>query len=151
MNENHIKAQPGNRFLAYLADGLVTILWAVPGGLIGFSGELIKNYQFRETVQITGATIAFLAAIAYLLIKDGLNGGKSTGKKWLGLRVIRTDNGEKCSIGKSIFRNFIWIVTLIPYLGWMLFAAEAILSLANPQGKRIGDMLANTMVVELKK
>jgi len=151
MNENYIKAQPGNRFLSYLADGLVTLLWAIPGAAIGFSNELMKGSEWRDTVGATGAIIAVLSAVTYLLIKDGLNDGRSTGKKWLGLRVIRTDNGEKCSIGKSIFRNFIWLVTAIPYLGWLLFGAEAILSLANPQGKRIGDMLANTMVVELKK
>jgi len=149
---NFIKASPGNRFLAYLSDGLITSVCAIPGALIGFSYEFI-NYskEFKDTIGITGGVIALLSIIGYLLFRDGLSGGRSIGKKWLGIRVVRLDNGEECSFGKSAFRNFIWLIVAIPYLGWLLFAAEAILTLANPQGKRIGDMLADTMVIEDKK
>lgn len=147
MNEtNYIKATPGNRFLAFLADGLVSLLWAIPFGILAYIASELWGGGANAVVGL--ALAAGACSIIYTLIKDGLNDGRSTGKKWLKLSVVRLDSGEKCSIGKSVFRNLIWLATVIPVVGLLLFAAEAILTLANPQGKRIGDMLANTMVIE---
>jgi uncharacterized RDD family membrane protein YckC len=128
----------------------------IPGIILFYWGHSIElditnldNNGLRKGLIGGGATLAALLAGLYLLLRDGLNGGgKSYGKKWLGLEVVRLDNGERCNYGKSALRNILLSVSAIPYWGWVLGLIEVIMALANPQGKRVGDLLAKTMVVE---
>jgi uncharacterized RDD family membrane protein YckC len=152
---NFIKAPLGKRLAAYLIDCLICLPCMIPGIILfywGYSIELditnLDNNGLRKGLIGGGATLAALLAGLYLLLRDGLNGGKSYGKKWLGLEVVRLDNGERCNYGKSALRNIQLSVSAIPYWGWALGLIEVIMTLANPQGKRVGDLLSKTMVVE---
>lgn len=102
-------------------------------------------------------TAGFLAGIGYILIGDGLWGGRSLGKRLLGLSVL--GEGEKpCTLGESILRNitiaaaiFFWWAL---FAGWLLagiiLAVEFIVLAGSPLGRRIGDEMANTRVVEAR-
>jgi uncharacterized RDD family membrane protein YckC len=104
----------------------------------------------------------FLAGILYILIADGLAGGRSLGKRLLGLWVISEGGLSKgngpCTIKDSILRNFILAVALvlwkIPIIGWafasLIFALELIVLTGSADGRRIGDEIAKTWVAETR-
>ncbi len=134
------KADLGKRFLAALIDGaLAGIVSFVPviGGLIG---------------------------AAYMLVRDGLDvdfmDGRSLGKKVMKLRPVRL-GGEKIDVGTSVKRNLPFaigpVIMIIPILGWLIGPVvalvigliESVLVLTDAEGRRVGDKLAETMVVEV--
>jgi len=102
-------------------------------------------------------SISFLAALSYLLIADGLSGGKSLGKQVIGLQTWMLETGQGASFKESIIRNFplgiAYGMAQIPYIGWLLgtlvLAFESLLLIGNPRGGRIGDDLAKTQVIDL--
>jgi uncharacterized RDD family membrane protein YckC len=140
------KADLTKRFLAALIDGLLA------GGvsLIPFIGGII------------GAL--------YILLRDGLQldfmDQRSIGKKVMKLRPIRLD-GQPMDVGTSVKRNITLcfgavasIFVIIPILGWIvaillgivgLIVAiiELVLVLTDAEGRRWGDKLAGTKVVEV--
>lgn len=104
--------------------------------------------------------VGVIAAIVYILICDGLNGGASIGKQIIGLTVINESTGNVCDFRQSCTRNapfmIIFLLYLIPYIGFFLSALSGIIILffegyfviSDSKGLRIGDHLAGTMVVE---
>lgn len=112
-------------------------------------------------------TVGYFAGLVYLLIADGLFDGRSIGKRLIGLKIIVTpDSGEAvpCSYRESVFRNFPFalafilfgILKAIPLIGWLLsfvilagvLIFESLVMLGSEQGRRLGDELAKTRVVE---
>ncbi len=101
----------------------------------------------------------WFAAVLYILVADGVAGGQSLGKKLLGLRVIGA-NGEPCGLKDSIMRNLMFGLGILfwtllhPILGWPLLAAaigvEFLVLIGSDKGRRLGDELAGTTVVDGK-
>ncbi len=141
-----VKADLTKRFLAALIDGLLA------GGIsiLPFIGGII------------GA--------AYILLRDGLElefmDRRSIGKKLLKLRPIRLD-GQPMDLESSLKRNLplcigavgsiFWV---IPILGWIVAIllgviglivaiVELVMVLTDPEGRRMGDKLGATKVVEV--
>jgi uncharacterized RDD family membrane protein YckC len=100
--------------------------------------------------------VGYFASLVYLLISDGLFDGRSLGKKIIKLKVISLPGGTPGTFRDSMVRNITFILSLllykIPLLGWIfavvILALEFLLMLGNPEGMRLGDDMANTMVVE---
>lgn len=114
--------------------------------------------------------IGGLIAAAYWLVRDGMDidfmDRRSIGKKVMKLRPIRLD-GQPMSIETSARRNWmfalggvVWFLKYIPILGWILMVPVGIVALAlglyelfrvltDPQGRRLGDTMAGTKVVEV--
>jgi len=108
-------------------------------------------------------SIGYFAGLIYLLIADGLFEGRSVGKKLMGLKVVLENNTE-CGYKESIFRNFPFAVGFIlcgifgaiPLIGWLMsfiiivviLAFESLVIIGSDNGKRLGDEIANTQVVE---
>jgi uncharacterized RDD family membrane protein YckC len=99
--------------------------------------------------------IGFLAAVGYILVRDGLFDRQSIGKKVIGLRIALVDNAEgSASFRESIVRNVTLAVAFllfrVPYAGWILgplmLGVEALAALGDERGMRIGDLLARTSV-----
>jgi uncharacterized RDD family membrane protein YckC len=99
--------------------------------------------------------IGFLAAVGYVLVRDGLFDRQSIGKKVIGLRVALADDpAGNASFRESIIRNVTLAVAFllfrVPYAGWVLgplvLAVEALAALGDERGMRIGDLLARTSV-----
>jgi len=99
----------------------------------------------------------FFAGLAYLLLGDGLFDGRSLGKKLIRLKVVSIDALEPCTFRESLLRNstlglgyLLW--RLIPWIGWIAFpviaAVEFIMILGNKEGRRLGDEIAGTAVIE---
>lgn len=132
MAEEHIKADLGIRFLAALIDGAFCIvLYIIP-------------------------ILGWIIGTVYILLRDGLFGGKSLGKKILGLKTINLEKNQNANFVDSILRNltlaFAYILMLIPVIGWIaapiIIITEALFILSDEKGIRFGDRLANTQVTE---
>jgi hypothetical protein len=127
------KAQVLNRGIAKLIDLLI----------VAAAGQII-------------VPVGFLGGLAYILIADGFAGGRSIGKRLIGLQTVLPDRREAVGFRESIIRNLPFAVAqlafAIPYVGWLVAAAiiafEAVLILGNEQGRRLGDEVAGTQVLD---
>ncbi len=98
----------------------------------------------------------YYAGLAYLLMGDGLFGGRSIGKRLIRLRVVLYETGDIGSYKESIIRNFPfaagYILMAIPLIGFIfpliIFFFEGLLMLGNDRGMRFGDELVKTQVIE---
>ncbi|HLG19159.1 MAG TPA: RDD family protein [Bdellovibrionota bacterium] len=104
--------------------------------------------------------VGIVAGAMYILISDGFFRGQSVGKKLIGLRVVVTQGEPKrCSFQDSMIRNLPYGVAIFlgsfPF-GWFLFftvglfvvAVEAYFVYADDQGVRLGDIFADTQVID---
>ncbi len=129
----HGKANTLNRVIARFIDILFTLLLAKLPGYIGF-----------------------LSGITYIGIADGLMGGRSIGKRIIGLRVLLSHSGRKADFRASILRNstmgLLFLLFQVPFVGWALallgLGFESLLIIGSPEGKRLGDEIADTVVVD---
>jgi len=88
--------------------------------------------------------ISFPIIILYSLFLEQWNNGQSVGKKVLRIRVIRLD-GEIVRFQDSMMR---WMFRLLDI--YSSFGGVALLSILSSQySQRLGDLLANTVVVNL--
>ena len=100
--------------------------------------------------------VGFLGGLAYILIADGFAGGRSIGKRLIGLQTVLPDRRTAAGFRESIIRNLPFAVAqlafAIPYVGWLVSVAiivfEAVLILGNEQGRRLGDEMAGTQVLD---
>ena len=100
--------------------------------------------------------VGFLGGLAYILIADGFAGGRSIGKRLIGLQTVLPNRREAAGFRESIIRNLPFAVAqvafAVPYVGWLvsvaIIAFEAVLILGNEQGRRLGDEVAGTQVLD---
>jgi uncharacterized RDD family membrane protein YckC len=139
------KADLSKRFIAGIIDAVI----AFAIGLIPFIGGLI------------GA--------AYWLVRDGMDldfmDHRSVGKKLVKLRPVTLD-GSPMDIMVSVKRNWMFalggigqlliftivgILLAIPlfFVMLLLVIVEVVLVLTDAQGRRLGDKIANTIVIEV--
>ncbi len=100
--------------------------------------------------------------LVYSLIADGLMDGRSIGKWLVGIKVIDITTNKPCSIHKSILRNipfgFAVLMFIVPVIGLFLFifiglsvvGVETYFLYTDLGSMRIGDTLADTIVVKNK-
>lgn len=74
-----------------------------------------------------------------LLLRDGWK-GRSPGKRMMALSIL-TPTGAGCTFGRSFLRNLPLIVP-----GWNLI--ELVIVVFTPLGRRTGDRIARTRIVE---
>jgi len=83
---------------------------------------------------------AFLVFWCYFLLFEALNHGRTPGKRLMGIRVVM-DTGHPITFAAAAVRNLIRIVDSLPFglvgLAFVLF---------HPQNRRLGDIVAGTVV-----
>jgi RDD family len=117
--------------------------------------KLIDLFIVAAASQMIGP-VGFLAGLAYILISDGFTGGRSIGKRLIGLQTVFPGRREAAGFRESIIRNLPFAVAqlafAIPYVGWLLSVViigfEAVLILGNEQGRRLGDEVAGTQILD---
>jgi hypothetical protein len=100
--------------------------------------------------------VGWLAGLAYVLIADGFAGGRSLGKRLIGLQTVIPTSRDVAGFKESIIRNLplalAYLLFPLPYVGWLLatgiVAFETLLILGNDQGIRLGDEIARTQVLD---
>ncbi|MEK6707150.1 MAG: RDD family protein [Bdellovibrionota bacterium] len=139
-----IKAKVGNRVVAKVIDLVLVVTVAV-----------MLPYPL-------GPLLGFL----YSLVADGLSfkpfQGQSVGKKIMRLKVINMITKKPASLRDSVLRNSpVGVATffaIIPVWGWLilgivgipLMVMEVYLMLSVESGHRLGDVMGDTEVIELK-
>jgi uncharacterized RDD family membrane protein YckC len=151
INQKYPKASLGNRFLASLLDGLISMGLSIPAIIFFMMGmKKAESYYDKDEASLLFivAFLFYIIPIVYNFIKDGLGQGQSWGKKALDLMVVNLENNTPCDKGKSFFRNLISVlVAIIPFVGWLI---EPIMVLATEDGRKLGDKAAITQVIDKK-
>lgn len=120
-----------------------------------FIAKLIDLFIVVAVDQIA-PPVGLLSGLAYILIADGFAGGKSIGKRLVGLQTMRVDSRDAAGFRESIIRNLplgcAQIAFAIPWIGWLVSLAiltfEGLLIIGNEQGRRLGDEVARTHVID---
>jgi len=84
----------------------------------------------------------FLLFFGYFIIFEWRFGGRTPGKRLLGIRVVR-DGGFPLDFTSSVVRNVVRILEF----GLGFYAVSAVVMLLSPANRRLGDMAAGTIVV----
>ncbi|MEM0961243.1 MAG: RDD family protein [Bacteroidota bacterium] len=150
------------RYAAALLDATLALLLALTPA--AFTPGVMKGRMFG---------VGLLLGALYLLLRDGVPyaewGARSLGKRWLGIRPYRVSR-DPMTVLTSIRRNAtvgiaitVWAVLYLaggyrglPFGEFALYGAgglvliEGVLVAIDPVGRRIGDRLAKTRVVEAR-
>ncbi len=120
-------ASRGSRLLGQTLDGLV-------------AASPIIALVFLDSAGLASGALgmaAVLVSVAYLFLADGLPGGRSLGKRWLGMTVVDARSGEPCTVVQSLVRNL--LLAVLGPLDWIFIFGE--------RHQRLGDKAAGTIVV----
>src|SRR5207244_1814355 len=79
----------------------------------------------------------------YFLLFEALNGGRTPGKRLMGIRVVM-DTGHPLTFTAAAVRNLVRIVDMQPLFTYQVGLAFV---LFHAQNKRLGDIVAGTVVV----
>ena len=130
----------GSRTLAAVLDMLI-----LGGGFLALTIVLGILAGFGLTIGRPGALLLVLGGFAigngYFILFEGMRRGQTPGKRIAGIRVVM-DTGHPVTPGAAVARNLLRIADFLPppYLTGMLLVAF------HPRGKRLGDMVAGTVV-----
>ena len=128
----------GSRFIAAILDllvqGAVLLAAALALGVLGGTGTGLAVGIF--------SIVFFLVFFAYDVLFEVRSRGRTLGKRWTGLRVVRT-GGRPVTFVPSCVRNVMRLVDILP-----AFYAIGMLSIfATPLNQRLGDLAAGTLIV----
>jgi len=102
----------------------------VPLSLLGVAGN--------------GLAMLFMFALmwAYPVVCEVCMAGQTLGKRALGLRVVNAD-GSPVAWLPSVVRNLLRVVDILPGV----YAVGLVCTLVDPHARRLGDIVAGTMVI----
>jgi uncharacterized RDD family membrane protein YckC len=126
----------GSRFVAAGVDVTIQSL------LLGASAVLFVVYGAAGAASGGAFAICFfLIFFVYDVAFEVLAGGRTPGKRWNGLRVVRT-GGQPIGFVASVIRNLLRVIDLLP--GFYLVGMVSIL--VTRRNQRLGDLAAGTVV-----
>jgi uncharacterized RDD family membrane protein YckC len=138
----------GSRFLAALVDTILIIILQVIVNLVlfllvtGLRGEDTAESNLLAWLVALFGLVSFAFFWGFYIFFELLWNGQSPGKRWVGLRVIRTD-GLPIALTESIIRNLVRLVDFLP----AYYGAGVVTMFINHQSRRLGDLAAGTLVV----
>lgn len=136
----------GSRFIATLLDTLlifllevvIILVMALILSALGPLGDPLEAWIF--------ALFGLILSIfywGYYVFFEMLWNGQSPGKRWVGLRVIRTD-GTPITLSEALIRNLARLVDFLP----AAYGVGIITMFIDKQSRRLGDLAAGTLVVQ---
>jgi uncharacterized RDD family membrane protein YckC len=126
----------GSRFLAILIDSTITL--GVSLVIMQLAGLLLPS-------AIAGAifiTSSFLLTWGWHVWFETRHQGRTPGKRALSLRVVDA-RGLPVSLHQALVRNIVRVVDFMP----VFYGVAATASLIDPLRRRLGDMVADTLVI----
>ncbi|HUG02156.1 MAG TPA: stage II sporulation protein M [Longimicrobiales bacterium] len=138
-------ADLGSRFLAFVLDLLLFGLALFALGLV--LPFVLSRFEVSRTLLTWGIAVLLIGFMLglwlYFSLFEGLAGGRTPGKRLVGLRVIH-DGGYPLTFRGSVVRNLIRLIDLQPLGTWMVGGAAMLMT---PRTQRLGDLAAGTLVV----
>ncbi|MCF6365789.1 MAG: RDD family protein [Bacteroidales bacterium] len=134
-------ANVGERIAAQLIDYVIMVTYYL---ILLLISNLFSNYSNQNVFVI----IFLIPVFFYALLSEIFMQGQSLGKKALKIKVVKV-SGAQPTIGNYIIR---WLFKVIEGNFAILFGSPAIITIAaNGKGQRLGDLVAKTSVVSLKR
>lgn len=130
-----------SRVVAGLIDAVLQLLVLLVVGGIVTATSFDVSAAAAQALSILLLVVTF---ILYPVTFETLLRGRTPGKAVMGLRVVRDDGGP-IAFRQALVRGLSGAFLERP--GITLFVAGIVTSLLNPQGKRLGDLLAGTVVL----
>jgi uncharacterized RDD family membrane protein YckC len=156
----------GRRVAAFIIDGVIVaaINFAIFFALAGDPVKGLANGDLQpdstvygnlelgdKTYSVYGSKAAlyfllvFALTIGYFVVWQGLK-GVTLGKLALGIKVTKDDGSGPPGIGRALARYFLFIADGFPYI--IPYLTGFICAMTTKENKRIGDMVASTVVVK---
>lgn len=134
----------GSRAAAALLDVLVIValLFVLSIGMAPVSAVLTRAGAEGWALAVWIAVI-FLVIWGYFVLFEGLSGGRTPGKRKLGIRVVM-DTGHPVTLGAAAIRNLLRLVDIQPAVTYLV---GVIFVFFRTDHKRLGDLVAGTIVV----
>lgn len=133
----------GSRFIAALIDTAIKVAVLIGFFIFLFGGAaLLGGGDVNSIAAAVYAIVAFLVIFGYDVGFETLSSGRTPGKRWTGLRVVRT-GGRPVGFVASAIRNIVRIVDFLP----SLYLIGIISTIATRMNQRLGDLAAGTVVV----
>lgn len=137
----------GSRFLALLIDGILLSAVFFPTTKI-MKGVWIMSpsdhlWRVGWFVSDPLCMIFLLVVLVYFVSLEGVF-GRTVGKWFLGLRVVRKDGGNP-GLVRALLRNILRLIDALPVLSIL----GVVLIIRTPEKARVGDLVAGTRVVRI--
>lgn len=133
------------RTLAALVDGAImfgALLLLLLADSLAFRGADLAARQAIAIVEIVGVLAA------YPIVMEWTARGRTVGKICLGLRVVRDDGGP-IGLRQAVVRGIAGLVLEKPGLLFPFTTLAGVITMnASARDKRLGDMLAGTVVID---
>ena len=134
----------GSRAAAAIIDYLICfVLFIGISLLVWLPVRAVRGSASGAWVMAMLVIAQFVITWGYYVLFEGLADGQTPGKRRLGLRVVQ-DGGYSVTFAASAVRNLLRIIDLQPVFTYGVGIFSAALS---KSGKRLGDVLAGTIVV----
>ncbi|MEU6020495.1 RDD family protein [Micromonospora sp. NPDC047134] len=146
-------ARIGSRVLALLIDVLLQLVFALVLAVIAVFTLAALPYGMVDTAleRALFTLGVVLLLVGYPVGFERLNDGRTPGKAAVGLRVVSLD-GAPVGLRQSLTRALVgvaveWPGLVLPLLSWV---AGTTVMLTDPRGRRLGDLVAGTLVVHTR-
>ncbi|WP_138416775.1 RDD family protein [Aquibacillus sediminis] len=163
MNQEHVKIQTpeyvalqfkpaglGSRASAFIIDQSIimvtNILFFMVIFLAGRGVESFSSTNASPWILALIILVFFLINWGYFFVLEYFFGGRTVGKRWIGIRVIQ-DNGHSITLLSSLIRNLLRIIDSLP----SAYFLGIIMIFFHSKHKRLGDLVAGTIVVYERK
>ena len=147
LKENQRLAGAGARFAAVLINNLLFLLALIPGGIVfGISGQM-GGGELMVNMGIGLMVIGFICLMVFQ-VRTYLATGQTLGKRQMGVKVVRFDNGEVPGFGGLMgLREVVpALIGMIPFLGTVFYVVD-LLFIFREDRRCIHDLMANTKVI----
>jgi uncharacterized RDD family membrane protein YckC len=140
----------GSRGIAFAIDSAVLAAIILAEAVV-IGGVFFAVYYFvRGNLLMTAGpwvlagalVLVFVTYWGYFVFGEVARGGRTVGKRALGIRVVR-DDGARVGLVDALIRNFLRLVDALPGS----YAIGIVSVLLTRKRKRLGDILAGTVVV----
>jgi len=141
----------GSRAAAFIIDQIllmlvnvitIVVLFFVMDGMESTTFFLVES-TFPIAVVVIGL---FVLNWGYFFFFEFFSGGRTLGKKVVGIRVIQ-ENGHSITLLSSFIRNLVRLIDSLP----TAYFLGIIMVFFHPKHKRLGDLVAGTIVVHERK
>ena len=133
----------GSRFIASLVDTLIKLAaWFGFGFFLLGGSTLLGGGDVGAVGAAIFYVVTFLIWFGYDVLFETLASGRTPGKRWTGLRVVRM-GGRPVGFVASAIRNIVRLADFLPSL-YLVGMATIV---ATKMNQRLGDLAAGTVVV----
>ena len=136
----------GSRFIASLIDTSIKLFVSIGFYIFLLGGtNLIGGGEVNAIGAAAFFIVSFFIWFGYDVLFETLASGRTPGKRWTGLRVVRI-GGRPVGFVSSAIRNMVRIVDFLP----SLYLVGMVAVVSTRMNQRLGDLAAGTVVVREK-